>query len=316
MASSPVRRSLALILALLAAAVAGCGFTADQRAAAVRFGEATREMADLAAEALVRTRQDVVHLRTRMVELGSQSVDLTKPASDLDADLDVDKLELRLRAAARLKAYGQLVRALAEEDSTARLKGAADSFIGGLSEVPGVNLPKEKADAIGALVSAVGGWFIDGQKKSALREVVPAARPAVDALIVLWKKEFDPKAPYWANALATTEERITGSLQNQINLLRPTPAGGAVVDGEVPLGEAEIALRRVRFHELRADAARRKVGLNELCERIQKALDLLKQANQDLENKMKYSDFSVESIQEYVGKVEECVRLYRVLRPQ
>jgi len=300
-----------LLMAVLAAGSAGCGLTSDQRAAVDRFGRATIDLADLATETLIRAREDVVALRTGMLELGAPSVDLADGASDLDSSLDLVDLEARLRIASKVKEYASLLQSLVNDDSGARIKATTDSFLDSLEKFKGIGLDGERKQAIASILSDITGLWIDCQKKKALKEVVPWSRPHVDTLIGLWQEDFDPEKAGWVRALASTEKEIQGSLKNALWNLKP---GDPVPKREKPRTQEEITGLQARYDEIRADAARRRQGMDVLCGRIQASLRELLEASKELEDKIRYEDYSVERIGAFVAKAEECRRLFRALR--
>src|SRR3954464_10578092 len=94
------------LFSLLISCLAGCGLTANQKAAIANFGTATSATSDLVADQFNAMREDTIYVRTTLYSLGWGGVKLDDKALDFDAGMDLDDLQARLQAALALKNYG------------------------------------------------------------------------------------------------------------------------------------------------------------------------------------------------------------------
>jgi hypothetical protein len=306
-------RPAALLLPVLAPLlVAGCGgLTADQRVAVDKFGAATEALAATAVDTFVKTRRDVVALRTRMLALGSPAVDLADPALDLDGPLDLEPLRRRLQAAVALHDFGRLLCALAHDDSAARIQTAADSFLGNLRRTKTVELSDAKADAIRALAGAVAGFYIESRRKEAVRAAVLDTEQPIRTVIALMKNDFDPEQLEWASALTLLEPAVDTTLKRKIQRLRKGMTWGP---DERTLTEADIAVIRRDFEALRGDMKRRVGDLRTVCAEIRKALAEFEAAHTDLHYKIQESGLTITNLDRYYARAREAVRLVKIIR--
>jgi hypothetical protein len=278
-------------LAWLAVLVTGCGLSVRQKAAIQRFASSTSDFATVTSTELVATRRDLIDMNTLRAELGDEAV---RP-DRVDALFTVDRVRARVDAVAALKAYGELLNVLATSSQTAELKNAADGFVVSLRKVPGVGLSDEKAGAISTVVQAVGGLVVEYKRAEAVRDVVLATNQQVMAVVELVRRDFDPKADHWSLGYAVTIEGLRGAAA--LAARGPDAAGRAALIGRARV-TAEQNQRR--FETISGEVAASVLALRE--------------AQVNLRHVVQSRDITVDEIQSYAARVEDFVKIYRILR--
>jgi hypothetical protein len=296
-------------LALLCLVLAGCGLSAAQEASIEKFSTATATLGDLSAQHLVQVRQDVVAIRQQMYEMGSDEIDLTDPANDLDGALSVGELQRRLRATAALKEFGQLLQALTTTDSTARLETAGTSFLTNLRKIEGVRLSDEQAAALGKLIVSGGRMLLDAERAKRVKEVVIETRTPVKRLVTLLRQDLDPNALLWAAVLVEARDSVEKGIPQLLNDLKP---GGKLRDKA--LTEADIALLWSRYQALRADTAQRCASSEMSRSGLLAALDEMEKAHETLCYVVQTDQIQFPEINDYLDQVEELTRLFQAIR--
>ncbi len=297
------------LVALLCSVLMGCGLSSSQKASIEKFSVATTALGDLSAQHLVWVRQDVIAIRTKMYEIGSDEIDFDKPDTDLDGALNIDELQRRLRATAALKEFGQLLQALATEDNTARLETASTSFLTNLRKVKGVELSDEKAAAIGKVVVSGGRLLLNAERARRVREVVIETRPAVKRVVELLRQDLDPKALLWVAVLAEAQDSVEKGIPQFLGSLKP---GEKFRDRT--LTEADIALLWSQWQTLKADTTQRLSNSEQSRSKLLDALNEMDKAHEALYYVVQSDQVQSSEINDYLDNVEEMVRLFKAIR--
>jgi hypothetical protein len=275
----------------LALVVAGCGLTLQQKAAVQKFAVATAGFATLTSSEFVSTRGDLIEMNTLRVELGDDAV----RADRTDAPFTVERVKVRVDAATALRDYADLLNALATSSQTEQLRNAADGFVASLRKVQGVNLSDEKAGAIGMVVQQVGGLAVEYMRAKAVRDVVTTTHEPVLQVIEQVRKDFDPKADHWSLGYAATIVALRGAAD--------LAAAGPGAVAKAPLiGRARVL------------AERNKQRFDAVAVEVAASVAALREAQINLRNAVQSRDITVEEIQSYAARVEDLIKVYRILR--
>lgn len=293
---------------------AGCGLTSSQREAVEKFAESTGAVADTASQTFVQTRQDVIALRTRMLELGYSRIDLSDPKTDLDGPLDQEGLETRLRVSTALKEFAILLKAMLDDNSTESVRAACDSMLADLQRIDGAQLSKDQVGAIGELVSNIAGVLIDYKRKIAVTEVVESTWSSVEKVIALMSKDFDSANFYWVGFLGETRDQIKETLGAEISLAEVGDVRPLIGHGDKKLSLPDIALLRRDYAGLLVDAEASLRQIKGVSQVLERALKDLRAAHQELKYKIQSSDISTESIENLHSQTLEYLRLVRIIR--
>lgn len=203
MANSPTIRAVILSVAL--PCLGGCGLTSKQQGAVRDFGDAASALGRVAQDELPAMRNTMLEINRDMIRANAdlQQAGLQPAESvmgvqvlDLDGSLEPGVIKAALQATAGLVGYAEALRTLVDYDSDAELKAAAEKLSGsikGLEWSGQVMLADDEADAIGEIVRGVGGWFVEGQKESAVRKVAGAYKGVVTKLTKQLEQDFDPR---------------------------------------------------------------------------------------------------------------------------
>jgi hypothetical protein len=196
-----------LITLMLLPGLAGCGLTGAERKAAGGFSTSAEAFGKVSASDFAAMRDDETKLRMTAYTTGTavqwdtgNKGGIEGLERTLSGPFTPDEVDLRIKAANTLAAYGTALNALVTFDDSQKLKASADSFASSLKALP----PKLKvgpdsdADVISSVVQGIGGLFIERQKADALRRIVPLYQPQVDRLCDLLTREFDTDNPGYA----------------------------------------------------------------------------------------------------------------------
>jgi hypothetical protein len=300
-------------LALLCLGLTGCGLTVRQQAAISKFSATTAALAGQVEDNLVQTRNDVVALRTGMLALDAGTVDLENSSADLDAGLNVDELETRLKAAGALKRFGMVLETLATDTQTGELQAASDQFVASLRQVQGVNLSDAKAEAIGQVISKVGGLWINAKRKKALKMVIVETRQPLQMLADLVAKDFIVTNEQWLAVLTATQDEITDSLKSQMEFVAEGKHTNPEDDKSPKWKESEVTLRQDRYQALKLDAAARVKRAELISERMLRSVAGFRGAHDDLFVIIQSDKVTLEKIDGYYTEIDSLIRLSKIL---
>ena len=285
--------SLARVVAIagLSFLLGGCGLTLQQKAAVQRFATTTSTFATLSSAEFVTSRRDLIEMNMLRVQLGDDAVTPDR----VDTLFTVDRVKARVDAVAALKDYGELLNALATNSQTSELMNAADGFVGSLRKVPGVGLSDEKAAVISTVVQQVGGLIIEYMRAKAIREVVTTTHQPVLAVVEQVRRDFDLKADHWSLGYAVTIE----GLKSAADIAARSP--GAAAQAAV-IGQARVL------------ADQNKKRFDALATELAASVSSLREAQITLRHAVQSRDISIEEIQSYAARIEDLVKVYKILR--
>jgi hypothetical protein len=282
-------RAVGLLVAIL---LLGCGLTVTQRAALDRFSAATSDFAAVGRSEFEHSRADVIEMNRRRLALGDDSV----PAN-LDGPFTIDRTLPRLAALEALQEYAQLLAALVSTTPPGEIKAATDSFLASLRKVPGVSVSDMDASTIGRVVVLAGTFLVEYKRKRAIREVVERAHVPILATIERVKKDFDPASDLWNAGY----RQVTLDLRGAALAARPL-----VTTGDLS-GQALIK-------DATALAAENWARFTTVSAQVTQAADRLREAQENLHNAVRSNEISTADIDAYVGRVNELVAVYGLLR--
>jgi hypothetical protein len=260
-----------LFLALLAS---GCALSPDQREAAARFAMASRDVGEFAA-------REFTHLRTATIDMNVTSVAIggTADKSNLDEALDVDRVVARVKAARALTSYGTLLWALVSETQEAELKRASDDFVDSVRSVSGHRIGDSQLQGLGQLVQRIGALWVEARKSEAVKRIVPAVAPDVDALCELLIADFSEDSLHVGQGFDATITRLR------------VDADIALADPSTRYADRLVAMRGQK----QAEAA--SAHLHVISGQAVTTLQALKSANAELDKAIRDDSLSVAEIQ-------------------
>lgn len=269
----------------------GCGLSVQQRAAIERFSVSTGEFAELASSEFVKSRTDVLEMNKLRLQLQDDTVKVTQ----IDEHFSVERVKVRVEAMAALKGYADLLHVLVTTSQELPLRNAADSFVASLRKVQGVSLSDEKAGAIAAAVQGVGGLIVEYMRAQAAREVVNAVHPTILQILELVRRDFDPAADHWSLGY----EKIIVGLEGAAGLAAagPNAAGTAAL-----VGEAQVV------------AAQNRSRFRSVAEQVNNTAVSLREAQVNLRYAVHTTDVTMEDINSFAAKIDDFVKVYRILR--
>ncbi len=167
------------------ALLAGCGVTAQERLAVSRFARATEKLSGAVGEALVGLRERTIADTRGVLDAGNPR-GAALWLDDLDRALDAEDVAARLLALRALAMYASLLEALAADDDADAIASDLATTLGliGVSE-PGVL-------AAGALLDHLRSISDSSRRGGAMRAVIGASDPVVEALSRLIEHDLDP----------------------------------------------------------------------------------------------------------------------------
>lgn len=298
----PARLGSVLVL-LCVLMLAGCGLSAAQRGAAVKFGAAAADLGAVAAEEFRRSRLDVIAMNTKRLGLGDESVD----AARLDGYFGVEDVAVRMDAALALREYGVVLAALAGGAESAELGAATDRLVGSLArlrDAARLEVSDERLGVIGRAVAGVGGLAVEAARARALREVSGAAGPAVRRVVEFIRRDFDPAEDHWQLGYVAVCVRLDELVKNT----RARSGSGR------PEDQASRAAMVSLLAEAEALSAQSAARMAEVQPRIAAAATAVMAAEEELRASLAGGEVRLDDVEALSEKVAELIRVYRVLR--
>lgn len=308
----PAFAAWAGVAVFAATLLTGCGLTSNQRTGLATFTASTTALADGMSGSFVQTRDDLIVLRSGMLELGLGSVRLADPAADLDGPLDVDQVERRLKTAVALRRFAELLDALTADTQGPRIRRLADRFLEGSAVIEGVNLPPEKANAIAAVVTKIGGLWVEHKRKVAVKQIVRDTQPVLRRLVELVAEDFDPGRMFWGAGACRNPA------QHHEHPRQPGRGGGGRRASRRRRERAQVdggggGPWHSRYAALRIEAGIRLDNTARTSTQIRETLDRAQRAHDELSALMEAPDFELGHVQDYAAEVEELARLVSIL---
>jgi hypothetical protein len=242
--------------------VVGCGLSAGQRTAVRQFASATAILGETASTQLIEMRHATVLMNARRLALADATASARKGfnldlARDLDGAFDVDRVATRVKAAAALRTYGELLWSLAADTQVEELRSAADQFVASARGLAGSAVSGGDLEQMGRAVEAVGTLFAECRRARAIARIVSSYRHDVSRLAELLRQDFDPDAGRLATGFVATTSNLAVTASD---VLHDSPG----------LGQRAAALDAVRL----ARTTRDRIGVAVFA-----AFDQQRQAN-------------------------------------
>jgi len=309
MATSPLIQAAILSVAL--PFLGGCSLTSKQKGAIRDFGDAASALGKVAQDELPAMRNTMVEINRDMIRANAdlQQAGLQPAESvmgvqvlDLDGSLEPGVIKAALQATAGLVGYAEALGTLVDYDSDADLKTAAEKLSGSIKGMKWngeVVLPDDEADAIGEIVRGVGGWFVEEQKKSAVRKVANAYKGVVTKLTRQLEQDFDPRhgGGGMASALFTRAKDHTALTFAILSGTKPQPAGWTRDTAMASYERAVATLRRLEV----------------VYGAIARACNELEQANRAMVDVLDNDELDIKAIKSFFKSARDVVDSARVL---
>lgn len=282
-----------VIVAVTVSLLTGCaGLTASQKAAIAEFSRATSAVGET-------TKGELADMRARMIQTNEGRLILRGPlptlvpASTLDGNLTVANVLVVSNAASALQSYGAMLEALVENTQDKELHSAAEKFLASVRSIPDVKLSAEASDAVSSVIVLAGRQLIEAKKAHAIRRIVPAAKPAVDAICDTLTRDFDYTKAGLAADLHAATEALHGAASVAFQDIPPP--------GDVAAVQAAIAARAVSLPALQY-AVQGRLHRDEVLNRMASSAQAIKRANSALADALLKNDWGIEDVK---GAVHE-----------
>jgi hypothetical protein len=263
------------VLGLVPVALAsGCALSSHQREATARFAVASRDVGDFAAREFTHMRAATIEMNVTNVAIGG-----TADKANLDEALDVDRVVARVKAARALTSYGALLWALVSETQEEELKRASDDFVDSVSSVSGHRIGDSQLQGLGQFVQRIGAIWVEARKAEAVKRIVPAVAPDVDALCDLLIADLSEASLHLGQGFDATITRLR------------VDADIALADPSTRYADRLVAMRGQKQAE-EASARLRIVSSQAVT-----TLQSLKLANAELDKAIRDDSLSVAEIQ-------------------
>ena len=148
---------------------------------------------------------------------------------------------------------------------------------------------------ISTVVQQVGGLIIEYMRAKAIQEVVTTTHQPVLAVVEQVRRDFDLKADHWSLGYAVTIE----GLKSAADIAARSP--GAAAQAAV-IGQARVL------------ADQNKKRFDALATEIAASVSSLREAQINLRHAVQSRDITIEEIQTYAARIEELVKVYKILR--
>lgn len=201
------RHAAVSVTLLLALTSVGCALSGAHVDAVRKFSLSTATVGDIAASEFVTMRNSTIEMNVARLKLDPSS---SPAVGDLDEAFDVAAVEARVKAATVLKAYGELLLSLATDSQTEEIKKASDKFLSSVGSLPAGDrkLNDKQTEALGTIVTTIGGWIVEYKKAKAVRKIVGESSQQVAHLCTLLAADFDPAGQNLATGFQTTVNEL------------------------------------------------------------------------------------------------------------
>lgn len=202
--------------------IQGCGLTVAQRKEIEVFGQAATSLGATSKQQLIDGRENVIDMKRYRLAiekhvLPTYPADSGMPARDyfftksldLDAGLDVNDIDIRVAAVDLLQQYGKLLVAFTTDSHEKEIKEAADKFSKSVGNFPKNPMTSDEVNGLGQIVTSVGGFLVEHEKKEALEKVIPKVAPLIDKICDSLEKDFDPKKNGVYGNMNTVQDRLS-----------------------------------------------------------------------------------------------------------
>lgn len=277
----------------------GCGLSAEQKVAITTFAGASGTIADVSAEHLADMRADAIAVRSELAALGWNDPIEIKLDADAEDKTGLAKqftpktISVRVGAVRAIKDYGDLLTELAANDSAAKIKESANSFITSLNQVrPGMVSEAQQA-GIARIVELAAGGLIDLKRQQAIEESVAVAHGPINEVLDLLEKDLDVDNDLGlSGALKYIESKDVRAFKRTAAAAKPAAlARLAKLDVDITRNQADRAIIRGKLLE---------------------GIRAMRTANETL-YVSRVRTFRTEDLLALRGKAEELVTIYKVL---
>lgn len=270
--------------------LSGCGLTAVQKDQVSTFGSATAAVGSAVSGQLPLLRDDMIRMNTAELTFKDQK-DLRNLAGfRMEGGLSTAHIAAMITAVDALQKYGAVLNQLATADESAGIKASATALASDVGAVKGVSLSQsDKNDAVQA-VDAIGGLFVDYQRKQALGKIVKAYAGPVDTIAALLGNDLslDPHA----DGVLQDYDMQADQLQNlAIGVITRHPA--------VPFEERQAAVRSLAMAKQNLEKAR------QISTTATDALSKLRAANGKLAEVLENDQGSSAEIASYAQSIQK-----------
>jgi hypothetical protein len=232
---------------LLTLALPACGLTPAQKAATCTFGQATVELAGLAQQEFIDSRDDVIRMNAARLRLKDPAF----RGQELDVPFTLERVEPRVAAMQALARFGQLLTTLSTSSEEGELRAAADAFVASASSASGVTLSEQARTGITSAMEFAGSFFVEKARKEAVVEVVTSMEPTLLQIMDLLDTSFDPEGDDWTLGYDVTVAALEGlgdpdaKAEAQLGKQRASEAGAHILAALARMRDATRNLRYV-----------------------------------------------------------------------
>jgi len=195
------RNLIFLVLGLL---LAGCGMTRGQKAQISEFATSTSTAVDASVEQMISIRAQVIEIHKERIIMGDLQV---TDKADLDKTLEADKVAKQVAAMRLLQDYANSLNALATNDQSEAISksvthlatSAAAATNAYKNEANMITVSDEQKKAAAGIAATIGGWYIEKQKKEAIKTIVDKYSPLVAKLAEVIEQDLSliGNSPCW-----------------------------------------------------------------------------------------------------------------------
>jgi len=272
----------------------GCGLTTAQRKEIEVFGQAATTLGASSKEQLIEGRENVIDMKRyrlaiEKIVLSTYSADSGMTARDfyfsksldLDAGLDVNDVDIRVAAVDLLQKYGKLLVAFTTDSHEKEIKESADKFAKSVGKFPNNPMTSDEINGLGQIVTSVGGFLVEHQKKEALEKVIPKVAPLIEKICDSLEKDFDPK-----------KNGVYGNMNTVQDRLASVAVEGLKIQGD-SLSDRLLLIDGFAMAEMN------KGNITTTSKRLLKSIDSLRKSNSQLNEVIKSHKVGLKDIEEF-----------------
>jgi len=219
MSANRIRPAFGLLVVTIL--LQGCGLTSAQRKEIQIFGQAASTLGASSADQFIAGRENVIDMKRYRLAIEKTVLNTYQPDGaitardyyyskkmNLDAGLDKKDIDIRVAAVNLLEQYGKLLVAFTTDSHEKELKDSADKFAKSVGNFPHNPMTDDEIKGLGQIVSTIGGFLVEHQKKEALEKVVPKVSPLIEKICDSLEKDFDLRENGIYSNINTVQDRL------------------------------------------------------------------------------------------------------------
>lgn len=319
--------SYGIVAILLITCLVGCGLTKAQKDGIAAFGKASSTLGTASKEQFQGGRENIIQMNRQIWAIEGKTLSPRAPdgrclcrplaadckiatrekpedlpecrayfakALNLDSGISLGNIEKRVNAVELLIQYGNLLIAFSEETQEKELNEAATKFMDSVKAFPDNTLSAEQISGLGQVVIIGGKWWVENEKKKALKQIIPVVSPLMAKICDALERDFDLKKPGVVQGVFNRQDRLANEAIDGLK-----SKGGSIADRMILIDGFSFADRN-------------KAAVETASQNILKSVESLRKADKNLTSLIANENISTEDIKAFA---DDAKTLANAIKP-